>query len=94
MSFLKLILEEIRTLNGKKTTDEEEKKEDDKKTEDEDEEKKSEDEDEEKKSEDEDDEEKKKSEDSAIVMTFAKDSREAPKSFAEDVALRAYLGLN
>ena len=66
----------------------------DKKTEDEDEEKKSEDEDEGKKSEDEDDEEKKKSEDSAIVMTFAKDSREAPKSFAEDVALRAYLGLN
>ena len=96
MSFLKLILEEIRSLNGKKTTDEDEEKKDDK-AEDEDEEKKeSEDEDDdEKKSEDEDDEEKKKSEDSNdIVVTFAKDSREAPKSIMEDAALRAYLGLN
>lgn len=95
MSFLKLILEEIRSLNGKKTTDEDEEKKDDK-AEDEDEEKKSEDEDDdEKKSEDEDEEEKKKSEDSNdIVVTFAKDNREAPKSIMEDAALRAYLGLN
>ena len=94
MSFLKLILEEVRSLNSKKTTDEEEKEE---KAEDEDEEKKSEDEDEEKKSEDEDEEKKdedKKAEDSSdVVVTFAKDSREAPKSIMDDPALRKYLNI-
>lgn len=89
MAFLKLILEEVRMLNGKKTTDEEESKEDSE------EEKKSEDEDEEKKSEDEDDEEKeeKKTEDSAIVVQFAKDGAEKPVSMMDDPALRKYLGL-
>ena len=92
MSFLKLILDEVRSLNGKKTTDEDEKKDD--KAEDEDEEKKSEDsDDDEKKSEDED-EEKKTEDSSDVVVTFAKDNRETPKSFADDPALRAYLGLN
>jgi hypothetical protein len=89
MAFLKLILEEVRMLNGKKTTDEEESKENSE------EEKKSEDEDEEKKSEDEDDEEKeeKKTEDSAIVVQFAKDGAEKPVSMMDDPALRKYLGL-
>lgn len=89
MAFLKMILEEVRSINGKKTTDEEEKKEDSE------EEKKSEDEDEEKKSEDEDDEEKeeKKTEDSAIVVQFAKDGAEKPVSMMDDPALRKYLGL-
>ena len=96
MAFLKMILEEVRSLNGKKTTDEDEKK--DEKAEDEDEEeKKSEDEDEEKKeSEDEDEEsEKKKVEDSAknIIVKFAKDGRETPVSFSDDPALRKYLGI-
>lgn len=92
MAFLKMILEEVRSLNGKKTTDEEEKEE---KAEDEDEEKKeSEDEDDdEKKSEDEDDDEKKKSEDSAIMVQFAKDGYDAPKTMMDDPALRKYLGL-
>lgn len=89
MAFLKMILEEVRSINGKKTTDEEEKKEDSE------EEKKSEDEDEEKKSEDEDEEEKeeKKTEDSAIVVQFAKDGAEKPVSMMDDPALRKYLGL-
>lgn len=92
MAFLKMILEEVRSINGKKTTDEEEKEE---KAEDEEEEKKeSEDEDEEKKSEDEDDDEKKKSEDSAIVVQFAKDGADTkPVSMMDDPALRKYLGL-
>lgn len=94
MAFLKLILDEIRSLNGKKTTDEEE-KEDDTAEDEDDEEKKSEDEDDDDKtSEDEDDDEEKKSEDSAIVMAFAKDSRDTVRSFIDDPALRAYLGLN
>lgn len=87
MAFLKMILEEVRSINGKKTTDEEEKKEDSE------EEKKSEDEDEEKKSEDEDDEEEKKTEDSAIVVQFAKDGADKPVSIMDDPALRKYLGL-
>lgn len=93
MAFLKMILEEVRSLNGKKTTDEEEKEE---KAEDEDEdEKKSEDEDDDKKeSEDEDEEEKKEVKDSSdVIVTFAKDSREAPKSFMDDPALRKYLNI-
>jgi len=89
-AYLKMILEEVRSLNGKKTTDEEEKEE---KAEDEDEEKKSEDEDEEKKSEDEDDDEKKKSEDSAIVVQFAKDGADTVKTMMDDPALRKYLGI-
>lgn len=92
MAFLKLILEEVRRLNGKKTTDEEEEK----KSEDsDDEEKKSEDEDEEKKSEDEDEEkEEKKAEDSSdVVVTFAKDNRDAPVSMLDDPALRKYLNI-
>lgn len=93
MAFLKMILAEIRSLNGKKTTDED----DEEKAEDEDDdEKKSEDEDddEKKESEDEDEEkEEKKSEDSAIVMTFAKDGRETPTSMMDDPGLRKYLGL-
>jgi hypothetical protein len=93
MAFLRLILDEVRSLNGKKTTDEEEKKEE--KAEDEEEEKKSEDEDEEKKSEDEDEEkDDKKAEDANdVVVTFAKDSREAPKSIMDDPALRKYLNI-
>lgn len=88
MAFLKLILEEVRYLNGKKTTDEEEKKEDEEKAEDEAEEEK-ESEDEEEKS-----EEEKKAEDSSdVIVTFAKDSREAPKSFMDDPALRKYLNI-
>ena len=95
-AYLKMILDEVRLLNGKKATDEEEKEEkaedeDDKKSEDEDEEKKSEDEDEEKA---EDEDEEKKAEDSSdVVVTFAKDNREAPKSFSEDAALRKYLNI-
>ena len=96
MAFLKMILEEVRSLNGKKTTDEEEKK--DEKAEDEDEEeKKSEDEDDDKKeSEDEDEEsEKKKAEDSAknIIVKFAKDGADKPLSFSDDPELRKYLGI-
>lgn len=93
MAFLKMILAEIRSLNGKKTTDED----DEEKAEDEDDdEKKSEDEDDDEKkdSEDEDEEkEEKKSEDSAIVMTFAKDGRDTPTSMMDDPGLRKYLGL-
>lgn len=93
-AYLKMILEEVRLLNGKKTTDEEEKEEksEEKKSEDEDEEKKSEDEDEEK-AEDEKEEEKKAEDSSDVIVTFAKDNREAPKSFSEDVALRKYLNI-
>lgn len=93
MAFLKMILEEVRSLNGKKTTDEDEEKKEE--AEDEDEEKKSEDEDDdEKKSEDEDEEsEKKKSEDSAIMVKFAKDGAETPKTLMDDPALRKYLGI-
>lgn len=87
MAFLKMILEEVRSLNGKKTTDEEEKEE---KAEDEDE--KSEDEDDDKK-ESEDEEEKKETEDSAIVVQFAKDGADAPKTLMDDPALRKYLGI-
>lgn len=88
MAFLKIIMEEVRALNGKKTTDEDEEKKDaEKESEDEDEEEK-------KESEDEDDSEKeKKTEDSAIVMTFAKDGAETPKTMMEDPGLRKYLGL-
>lgn len=94
MSFLKLILEEVRRLNGKKTTDEDE---EEKKSEDSDDEEKkeSEDEDEEKKdTEDEDDDEKKEVKDSSdVIVTFAKDNREAPKSIYDDPALRKYLNI-
>ena len=88
MAFLKMILEEVRSLNGKKTTDEEEKKDDEEKAEDEAEEEK-ESEDEEEKS----DEEKKAEDSSDVIVTFAKDSREAPKSFMDDPALRKYLNI-
>lgn len=93
MAFLKMILEEVRSLNGKKTTDEEEKEE---KAEDEDDEKKSEDEDDDKKeSEDEDEEEKKEVKDSAkdITITYAKDGMDKPVSFMDDPELRKYLGI-
>lgn len=93
-AYLKMILEEVRSLNGKKTTDEEEKEEkaedEDEKSEDEDEEKKSEDEDE--KAEDED-EEKKAEDSSDVIVTFAKDNREEPKSIMDDAALRKYLNI-
>lgn len=95
MAFLKMILEEVRSLNGKKTTDEEEEKKEEK-AEDEDEDKKSEDEDDDKKeSEDEDEEEKKEVKDSAkdLTITFAKDSSDSPKSFSDDPELRKYLGI-
>ena len=88
MAFLKMILEEVRSLNGKKTTDEEEKKDDEEKAEDEAEEEK-ESKDEEEKS----DEEKKAEDSSDVIVTFAKDSREAPKSFMDDPALRKYLNI-
>lgn len=93
MSFLKLILEEVRSINGKKTTDEEEKAEDEeeKKSEDEDDDKK-ESEDEDEKAEDED-EEKKAEDSSDVLVTFAKDGSEAPKSIMDDVALRKYLNI-
>lgn len=94
-AYLKMILEEVRLLNGKKATDEEEKEEkaedEEEKSEDEDEEKKSEDEDEEAK--DEEKEEKKAEDSSDVIVTFAKDGREAPKTIMEDVALRNYLGI-
>ena len=95
MAFLKLILEEVRSLNGKKTTDEDEEKKEEKAEDEDEEEKKSEDEDDDKKeSEDEDEEEKKETKDSSdVVVTFAKDSREAPKSIMDDSALRKYLGI-
>lgn len=95
-AYLKMILEEVRLLNGKKATDEEEKEEkaedEEEKSEDEDEEKKSEDEDEEK-AKDEEKEEKKAEDSSDVIVTFAKDNREAPKSFSEDEALRKYLNI-
>lgn len=83
MAFLKLILDEVRQINGKKTTDaeEEEKAEDESEKEDD------------KKSEDEDEKEDKKTEDSAIVMTFAKDGADEPKTITDDPALRKYLGI-
>ena len=95
MAFLKLILEEVRRLNGKKTTDEDE---EEKKSEDSDDEEKKEsedeDEDEKKDTKDEDEDEKKEAKDSSdVVITFAKDSREAPKSFMDDPALRKYLNI-
>ena len=86
-AYLKMILEEVRLLNGKKATDEEEKEEKA-----EDEEEKSEDEDEEK-AKDEEKEEKKAEDSSDVIVTFAKDGREAPKTIMEDVALRNYLGI-
>lgn len=96
-AYLKMILEEVRLLNGKKATDEEEKEE---KAEDEDEEKSEDEDDDEKKSEDEDEEkaededEEKKAEDSSdVIVTFAKDNREAPKSIMDDPALRKYLNI-
>lgn len=86
MAFLKMILEEVRALNGKKTTDEEEKKDEKAEDEDDDDKKESEDEDEEK--------EDKKAEDSSdVIVTFAKDNREAPKSIMDDPALRKYLNI-
>ena len=95
-AYLKMILEEVRLLNGKKATDEEEKEEkaedEEEKSEDEDEEEKSEDEDEEK-AKDEEKEEKKAEDSSDVIVTFAKDGREAPKTIMEDVALRNYLGI-
>lgn len=76
MAFLKIILDEVRSLNGKKTTDEEE------------EEKKDEE------AEDEEEEEKKESEDSAdVVITFAKDGSDTPKTFMDDPELRKYLNI-
>lgn len=95
MAFLKLILEEVRRLNGKKTTDEDD---EEKKSEDSDDEEKKEsedeDEDEKKDTEDEDEDEKKEVKDSSdVVFTFAKDSREAPKTFMDDPALRKYLNI-
>ena len=96
-AYLKMILDEVRLLNGKKATDEEEKEEkaedeEEKKSEDEDDDKKeSEDEDEEKA---EDEDEEKKAEDSSdVIVTFAKDNREAPKSIMDDPALRKYLNI-
>lgn len=83
MAFLKMILEEVRSLNGKKTTDEEEIKEKEEKAEDEDE-----------KAEDEEaEEEKKEVKDSAkdLTITFAKDGADEPKGFMDDPALRKYL---
>lgn len=95
MSFLKLILEEVRSLNGKKTTDEDEEKKEEKAEDEDEEEKKSEDEDDDKKeSEDEDEDEKKETKDSSdVIVTFAKDNREAPKTIMDDAALRKYLGI-
>lgn len=95
MAFLKLILEEVRRLNGKKTTDEDD---EEKKSEDSDDEEKKEsedeDDDEKKDTEDEDDDEKKEVKDSSdVIVTFAKDSREAPKTFMDDPALRKYLNI-
>jgi hypothetical protein len=95
MAFLKLILEEVRRLNGKKTTDEDD---EEKKSEDSDDEEKKdsedEDDDEKKDTEDEDDDDKKEVKDSSdVIVTFAKDSREAPKSFMDDPALRKYLNI-
>ncbi len=95
MAFLKLILEEVRRLNGKKTTDEDD---EEKKSEDSDDEEKKEsedeDDDEKKDTKDEDDDEKKEVKDSSdVIVTFAKDSREAPKTFMDDPALRKYLNI-
>ena len=97
-AYLKMILDEVRLLNGKKATDEEEKEEkaedeEEKKSEDEDDDKKeSEDEDEEK-AEDEKEEEKKAEDSSDVIVTFAKDGKEEPKSIMDDVALRKYLNI-
>ena len=95
MAFLKLILEEVRRLNGKKTTDEDD---EEKKSEDSDDEEKKEsedeDDDEKKDTKDEDDDDKKEVKDSSdVIVTFAKDSREAPKTFMDDPALRKYLNI-
>ena len=86
MAFLKMILEEVRSINGKKTTDEEEEKA-------EDEEEKSEDEDDDKKESEDEDEEEKKTEDSAIMVKFAKDGADTVKTMMDDPALRKYLGI-
>lgn len=95
MAFLKMILEEVRHINGKKTTDEDEEKKDEK-AEDEDEEKKEsedEDDDEKKESEDEDDDEKKAEDSADITITFAKDGADKPVSFMDDPELRKYLNI-
>lgn len=94
-AYLKLILEEVRSLNGKKATDEEEKeeaKDEEEKAEDEDSDKKESEDEGEEKAEDED-EEKKAEDSSDVIVTFAKDGVEAPKSMMEDVALRKYLNI-
>lgn len=88
MAFLKMILEEVRYIAGKKTTDEDEEKKDDKA---EDESEKEDD----KKSEDEDEkaEEKEAKDSGDVVITFAKDGADEPKGFMEDPALRKYLNI-
>lgn len=88
MAFLKMILEEVRYIAGKKTTDEDEEKKDDKA---EDESEKEDD----KKSEDEDEkaEEKEAKDSDDVVITFAKDGADEPKGFMEDPALRKYLNI-
>ena len=83
MEFLKLILEEVRKIGSKTTTDESEEKEEEAKDED-DSEKKSEDEDEEKKSEDEDEE---KETGDGVLFTFGQDKA----IDGEDPAIKAYL---
>lgn len=85
MTFLKLILEEVRKIGEKKVTDESEEKEEEAKDED-DSEKKSEDEDEEKKSEDEDETEEKETGD-GVLFTFGQDKA----IDGEDPAIKAYL---
>ena len=92
MAFLKIIVEKLEALEGRKTADEDEKKKDEK-AEDEEEEKKSEDEDDDKKESEDEDEEEKKAEDSAVTITFAKDGSSQPKSFSDDPELRKYLGI-
>ena len=87
MAFLRLILDEVRSLNSKKTTDEDEEKKEEKAEDEEEEKKESEDEEEKSK------EEKKAEDSSEVIVTFAKDSREAPKSIMDDVALRKYLNI-
>lgn len=86
MAFLKMILEEVRYIAGKKTTDEDEEKKDDKA---EDESEKEDD----KKSEDEDGKEKEAKDSDDVVITFAKDGADEPKGFMEDPALRKYLNI-
>lgn len=85
MTFLKLILEEVRKIGEKKVTDESEEKEEEAKDED-DSEKESEDEDEEKKSEDEDETEEKETGD-GVLFTFGQDKA----IDGEDPAIKAYL---